>query len=255
MKSHQRYFIKLAYNGKAYHGWQWQENAITVQQVIEEAFSTILGGKIAITGAGRTDTGVHARDFYAHFDLEEQIEAAEWIEKVYKLNSFLPKDIFIFDIFPVKHDVHARFSAVSRTYEYLLSMRKDPFLAESAWQVHAELDLVQMNKGAAILQEYSDFTSFSKLHTQVKTNNCNVMQASWEQQGHLLVFTIKADRFLRNMVRAIVGTLVDLGKGRISLNDYRQIIEAKNRSRAGMSVPAHALYLIDIEYPEYISCK
>jgi len=250
MSSNYRYFIKLAYKGTAYHGWQWQDNAITVQQVIEEALSTIFGNRIAITGAGRTDTGVHAREFYAHFDLELQLSDKDLAEKVYKLNSFLPSDIYIFDMFPVKSDTHARFSALSRTYEYLITSRKDPFNTELAWLVYHDLDLDLMNEGAAFLLEYTDFTSFSKLHTQVSTNNCDVMKAGWEQKDNLLIFTIQADRFLRNMVRAIVGTLVDLGRGKIKLDEFSAVIEAKDRSEAGLSVPAHGLYLTDIKYPD-----
>ncbi len=248
MSTNYRYFIKLAYNGKAYHGWQVQDNAISVQQVLEDAFSTIFGNPIAITGAGRTDTGVHARKFYAHFELDKQLSDDEVTEKLFKLNNFLPKDILLFDISPVKPDIHARFSAISRTYEYVISTRKDPFNDEFSWLVYHKLDVDKMNEGAAILLEYKDFTSFSKLHTQVKTNNCDVKEAFWEQKGDLLIFTIKADRFLRNMVRAIVGTLVDLGRGKINLEEFRTIIEAKDRSEAGLSVPAQGLYLIDIEY-------
>lgn len=250
MGSKYRYFVKLAYKGKAYHGWQMQDNAITVQQVLEEAFSTIFDTKIAITGAGRTDTGVHTRKFYAHFDLGKQLSDDELTTRLFKLNSYLPSDIYLFDMFPVKGDTHARFSALSRTYEYLITSRKDPFNTDLAWLVHHELDVDKMNEGAALLSEYTDFTSFSKLHTQVKTNNCDVMMAGWEQKDGLLVFTIQADRFLRNMVRAIVGTLVDLGRKKIDLDEFRSVIEAKDRAEAGLSVPAHGLYLTDIEYPD-----
>ena len=247
-----RYFIKLAYKGTAYHGWQWQENALSVQQLLEEALSTIFNHEIAVTGAGRTDTGVHAREFYAHFDHDQDFTLSELEEKVYKLNSFLPKDIAVFEIFRVKEDAHARFDALSRTYEYRITTRKDPFNSDSAWYNRADLDVDMMNKGAKILLEYTDFTSFSKLHTEVKTNNCNLKKAGWETKGHLLVFTITADRFLRNMVRSVVGTLIELGRGRISLMEMRSIIEARDRSKAGMSVPAHGLYLVNVEYPEGI---
>ena len=247
-----RYFIKLAYKGTAYHGWQWQENALSVQQVLEEALSTILNHKVAVTGAGRTDTGVHAREFYAHFDHDQDFILSELVEKVYKLNSFLPKDISVFDIFRVKEDAHARFDALSRTYEYWITTRKDPFNSDSAWYNHADLDIDMMNEGAKILLEYTDFTSFSKLHTEVKTNNCKLMEAGWERKGHLLVFKITADRFLRNMVRSIIGTLIELSRGRISLVEMRNIIEAMDRSKAGMSVPAHGLYLVSVEYPAEI---
>ncbi|MEN8225605.1 MAG: tRNA pseudouridine(38-40) synthase TruA [Bacteroidota bacterium] len=250
--SKQRYFIKLAYNGTAYHGWQWQDNAVTVQQVVEEAMSTIFREKIEVTGAGRTDAGVHATEFFAHFDLQQKLDAGGLEEKVFKLNSFLPEDVFVFDIIAVKEQVHARFDAMSRTYEYIITTRRDPFRKDMGWFVYGHLDLDRMNEGAAILSEYTDFTSFSKLHTQVKTNNCNIMKARWERQDHLLVFTIRADRFLRNMVRAIVGTLVEMGKGKIDADGLRRIIEAKDRSEAGLSVPAQGLFLTGIEYPEEV---
>ena len=249
MSSNNRYFIKLAYNGKAYHGWQRQENAISIQQVLEESVSTIFGEAIDITGAGRTDTGVHATEFYAHFDSEREYPKEVLAEKAFKLNSFLPADIYIFNIIQVHHEHHARFSAISRSYEYHITRRKDPFRRDLAWFVHGELDVDLMNKAAAVLKEYRDFTSFSKLHTQVKTNNCNVMEAYWEEDDHQLIFHIKADRFLRNMVRAIVGTLLEVGRGKLSLEDFKRVIEAKNRSEAGLSVPAHGLYLVRINYP------
>ena len=244
-----RYFLKLAYNGSNYHGWQRQENAISVQQVLEEAVSTIFGEQIDITGAGRTDTGVHATEFFAHFVTTRRFRKDFLSENVFILNSFLPADIYVFDIYQVDTEFHASFSAHSRTYEYHIIRRKDPFLSELAWFVHGKLDVDRMNKAAAVLKDYRDFTSFSKLHTQVKTNNCELMAAGWEQKDHLLVFTIKADRFLRNMVRAIVGTLVDVGRGKINIDEFRQIIEAQDRSEAGLSVPAHGLYLVKIEYP------
>ena len=244
-----RYFIKLAYNGKAYHGWQRQENAISIQQVMEEGLSAIFGEPLEITGSGRTDTGVHATEFYAHFDSSSAFTEEELSAKAFKLNSYLPADIYIFNIVQVHLEHHARFSAISRTYEYHIARRKDPFRCDLAWFLHGELDLDLMNKAAAVLKEYRDFTSFSKLHTQVKTNNCHVMEAKWEEKGHLLVFTIKADRFLRNMVRAIVGTLIDVGRGKISLEEFKAIIEAKDRSEAGLSVPAQGLFLVKIEYP------
>lgn len=245
-----RYFIKLSYNGSAYHGWQLQDNAVTVQQIIEDGLCKIFGMEISVTGAGRTDTGVHAKIFYAHFDLVEEFHDDVLDKFTFKLNSFLPGDIYIHKIFSVKPDLHARFSALSRTYEYRITTRKDPFSQSDAWYVYGSLDVDIMNEGAAILHEYTDFTSFSKLHTQVKTNNCKIMHAKWERRDHMLIFTIKADRFLRNMVRAIVGTLVDMGREKIDTREFRRIIEAKNRSEAGLSVPAHGLFLIDIEYGE-----
>ncbi|MDT8393672.1 MAG: tRNA pseudouridine(38-40) synthase TruA [Bacteroidales bacterium] len=250
MAETQRYFIKLAFNGKAYHGWQRQENALTVQQVLEEGLALIFGTKLALTGAGRTDTGVHATKFYAHFDLSVRLTDDELGKKVLKLNSYLPGDIFVFEIRPVHPHAHARFDAISRTYEYIITTRKDPFRQDAAWYVYGELDVAKMNEAAKLLNDYTDFTSFSKLHTQVKTNNCRIMEAHWEEDGSLLVFRIKADRFLRNMVRAIVGTLIDIGRGRIDTGDFKRIIEARNRSEASLSVPAHGLYLINIEYPD-----
>lgn len=256
MESANRYFIKLAYWGAAYHGWQMQDNAISVQQKLEEGLSIMFREKVSVTGAGRTDTGVHAKEFFAHFNLERSFSSAELDKIAFKLNGFLPNDIYIESIFPVAADSHARFDALSRTYHYLISPRKDPFHTHSAWLVYGALDIEKMNRGAEILFDYTDFTSFSKLHTDVKTNNCKIMEAYWEKQDHLLLFHIKADRFLRNMVRAIVGTLVDLGKDRIEADDIKRIIEAKNRSQAGMSVPAHGLYLAGIEYPEgIVSCS
>jgi len=243
-----RYFIKLAYNGTNYHGWQVQENALSIQQVIEDGLSLKLGHHIKVVGAGRTDTGVHAEEFYAHFDMNEKgIENREKL--VFNLNSYFPDDISILDIFLVKPEVHARFSALSRTYEYRISRIKNPFLQEFTYYYTADLNLELMNQGANILIEYEDFTSFSKLHTQVKTNNCKMIYAKWEMKNDLLVFTVTADRFLRNMVRAIVGTLLDLGKNRIDLDGLRTIIENKNRSDAGFSVPAKGLFLTNIQYP------
>lgn len=250
MESNHRYFIKLAYNGAAYHGWQWQDNALSVQEALEKGMETIFGLNISLTGAGRTDTGVHAREFYAHFNLEKELSHEECSKAAFKLNSLLPADIYIFNIIPVGKDVHARFDAISRTYEYFITRRKDPFRRGLAWYVWGALDVEKMNHAAAILHEYNDFTSFSKLHTQVKTNNCRIVHAAWKEQEHLLVFTITADRFLRNMVRAIVGTLIDIGRGRYEVEEIRNIIEAKDRSLAGLSVPAHGLYLSRVEYPE-----
>lgn len=245
-----RYFIKLAYNGKAYHGWQRQDNALSVQQVMEEGLRLIFGEEAGVTGAGRTDTGVHATKFFAHFDLSLELSGTALEARRFKLNNYLPGDIYVFDIWQVDPQAHARFDALSRTYEYIITTRKDPFRQDSAWYLHGSLDISRMNEAAKVLYEYNDFTSFSKLHTQVKTNNCRIMEAHWVKQDNLLVFKIRADRFLRNMVRAIVGTLVDIGKGKIGPDDLRDIIEARDRSEAGLSVPAHGLYLVDIEYPD-----
>jgi tRNA pseudouridine38-40 synthase len=246
-----RYLIQLAYNGTNYHGWQVQPNALTVQEVLEKGVSVLTGQKVEITGAGRTDTGVHASFFVAHFELTACIENPQQL--TVKLNSFLPNDISIIQIFPVEAELHARFSALSRTYRYYLSEHKEPFRKEFTARCHYPLDMERMNEAAALLLNYNDFTSFSKLHTDVKTNLCKVMKAEWKRENGLMVFEIKADRFLRNMVRAITGTLIDIGRGKISIPDFISIIEAKDRGEAGTSVEAKGLFLIDIEYPEPIN--
>ncbi|MFO7615486.1 MAG: tRNA pseudouridine(38-40) synthase TruA [Bacteroidales bacterium] len=248
-----RYFIHLAYNGSPFHGWQVQENAPSVQGVITHALQSILHQEINLVGCGRTDTGVHARDYYAHFDLEEGKTKDELDNLAYRLNRFLKDDIVIFRIFPVPQHLHARFSAHTRTYEYHIHTRKDPFLQEYSWYVHPEPDIARMNKGANLLLKTDDFTSFSKLHSAAKTNICKVTYAQWDQSGHRIIFSITADRFLRNMVRAIVGTLVDLGHGKISLEDLQKIIEGKDRSLAGESVPAKGLFLSRVVYPQQLS--
>ncbi len=245
----QRYFIYLAYNGANYHGWQSQPNATSVQQTLEEALSMILRQPIAVVGAGRTDTGVHASMMIAHFDIEQPLDNLEsWAER---LNRVLPKDISIHYIRPVTQEAHARFSATSRMYKYYVSTAKDPFLGHIRCKVHGNFDIDKMNEAAKILFEYIDFTSFSRLHTDVKTNNCQIMQAYWEQTSPTdMVFTIQADRFLRNMVRAIVGTLLLIGRGKLSLDDFRLIIEGKNRGKAGDSAVGQALFLVDVTYPD-----
>ena len=244
-----RYFIQLAYNGSRYHGWQVQENAPSVQEAITNALQLICHTEINLVGCGRTDTGVHAREYYAHFELEENRTQDELDELAYRLNRFLKDDIVIFHIFPVPADLHARFSAHTRTYEYHIHTRKDPFLQEYSWYVHPEPDIARMNEGANLLLKTDDFTSFSKLHSAAKTNICKVTYAQWDQSGHCLIFTITADRFLRNMVRAIVGTLVDLGHGKVSMKDFQDIIKGKDRSLAGESVPAIGLFLVKVKYP------
>jgi len=246
-----RYFIQLSYKGTNYHGWQFQPNAISVQEVLVKAFSTILREEIEITGAGRTDTGVHAIDFMAHFDTK--IENIHLDDKfIFKINSYLPKDIAIHKIIPVLKEAHARFDAISRTYNYYIHQKKDPFLLESSSFIPQDLDVEAMNTASNLLFNFIDFTSFSKLHTDVKTNNCKITEAFWRQENHKLIFTISADRFLRNMVRAIVGTLLEVGKHKLTINDFTQIIESKNRSKAGVSVPAQGLFLSSINYPKHI---
>ena len=245
-----RYFIYLSYNGKPFSGWQIQPNGITVQQRIEEALSTILRRPMSIVGAGRTDAGVHAQLMVAHFDSEEPISDLPFLAD--KLNRLLPKDIAIDRIVPVAPDAHARFDATSRTYKYYLTAKKNPFNYDLVYRYIGKLDYDLMNEACRVLFEYTDFTSFSKLHTDVKTNNCRIMEAGWKQEGDVWVFTIRADRFLRNMVRAIVGTLLEVGRGKLSLSGFREVIEAKDRGRAGTSAPGHALYLVDVTYPEKI---
>jgi tRNA pseudouridine38-40 synthase len=244
----QRYFLQCSYKGTNYHGWQIQPNAISVQEVFEDALSRILREKIAVVGAGRTDTGVHASFYILHFEVENQV--SEKLDIVYKLNSFLPHDIAVQKVWTVNEEAHARFSATSRTYKYYISIEKNPFGNETSYQYLKPLDIVKMNAAALLLFDYEDFTSFSRLHTDVKTNNCKIMQAEWKVEEKQIVFTIKADRFLRNMVRAIVGTLLEVGKGKLTTEQFCEIIEKKDRGAAGASAPAQGLFLVDIEYPE-----
>lgn len=242
-----RYFIRLGYKGAAYHGWQVQPHDTSVQQVIEEALATLLQAPTPITGAGRTDAGVNARLMVAHFDTERPI--ADFNRLVHSLNAILPPDIAIYSITAVHDDAHARFDATSRTYKYFAVTGKDPFRYPLAWKCPPGLDFDLMNEAAAKLLEYTDFTSFSKLHTDVKTNNCRITHAAWAHEDDQWVFTITADRFLRNMVRAIVGTLVEVGRHKITVEQFCDIIERKDRCAAGTSMPGHALFLWDITYP------
>lgn len=244
-----RFFIQLSYNGKAYHGWQNQPNAISVQEVLEKALSTILKTKVAIMAAGRTDAGVHAVQMFAHFDLDKHLQPEDL---VYKLNSFLPKDIAVTSVFEVQPEAHARFDALRRTYHYKIATTKNVFNYDFAYQLPLPLDVEAMNEACKILFEYRDFQCFSKRNTDVKTYNCDIKEAFWTTTKDQLVFTITADRFLRNMVRAIVGTMVNIGLGKMKPMDLHHIIVSKNRSEAGFSVPAHGLYLVEIVYPETI---
>lgn len=243
-----RYFIQLCYNGKAYHGWQMQENAITVQEVVNKSLGTILREDINVLGAGRTDTGVHAEFYMAHFDVSSKISDKK--QFLNRINKVLPHDIAVQDIFSVSHDANARFDAVSRTYEYRISKIKNPFIEDFSWEYKIHVDIDKMNHAAGLLFEFDDFTSFSKLGTQVATNNCKIMEAKWVDASNSFIFRIKADRFLRNMVRAIVGTLIDVGLSKLNSEEFCRIIESKNRSLAGFSVPARGLFLTDIEYPQ-----
>jgi len=240
-----RYFIELSYNGKNYHGWQIQPDAISVQEKINNALSTVYQKDIQIVGAGRTDTGVHASQMFAHFDIDKLID--DNLE--FKLNSILPNDIFIKAIFLVDDEKHARFDALSRSYEYKIWLGRNPFLLDFSWQIHSQKpNVTLMNEAAKLLLDYEDFESFSKVKTNVHTFNCNVTEAFWVQKDNQLTFHISANRFLRNMVRAIVGTLLDVGLEKISISDFKKIIESKNRSNAGLSVPAKGLFLTQIKY-------
>ena len=246
-----RYFIRFAYDGTAYCGWQVQPNGLSVQEVLTKALCTKLRTEdIEIVAAGRTDAGVHARNMVAHFDVEDRLPAG--LDLVNKLNSLLPSDISVIEIREVKPEVHARFDALSRRYEYHLVLQKDVFRHPFAMRIYNPLDFDRMNEAAKILFEYTDFTSFSKLHTDVKTNNCKIMAARWEQREEEWIFIVEADRFLRNMVRAIVGTLLEVGRGKMTIDEFRQVIDAKNRCNAGSSVPAKGLFLVEVAYPENI---
>lgn len=248
-----RYFIRLSYDGKNYHGWQIQPGAITVQEVLNKALTTLLRVPTEVVGAGRTDAGVNASMMIAHFDTDVQFSDIQedknsLYQLRYRLNKLLPPDIAIHDIYPVADDMHARFSATSRTYHYYITTEKSPF-EPYAYRFPQPLDFEKMNEACKVLFDYIDFTSFSKLHTDVKTNNCKIMEARWEQISPIKwQFTIKADRFLRNMVRAIVGTLIDVGRGAITIQQFREIIEKKDRCSAGTSVPGNALFLCKVEY-------
>ncbi|TVQ90344.1 MAG: tRNA pseudouridine(38-40) synthase TruA [Bacteroidetes bacterium] len=247
-----RYFIELRFDGTNYHGWQIQPNANSIQQTLQTALSTLLKENTELTGSGRTDTGVHATHFTAHFDSKSTPEKIKRIDLVYKLNRILPPDIAIINARQVNKDAHARYSALSRSYEYFICRRKDPFFINRAWPMERKLDFDAMQKATEILFEYNDFEAFTKANTQVNHFKCNILYAEWCQEGHIWKFRIKADRFLRNMVRAIVGTITDVGLGKITVEKMKEIIESKNRSNAGYSVPGCGLYFIGAEYPPEI---
>ena len=244
-----RYFIEIAYNGKNYHGWQLQPDAITVQEVLEKTMTTILRQEIKVVGAGRTDAGVHAKQLFAHFDFDE-IESLSELQ--FKLNSLLPKDISVQQKFHVKEDAHARFDALEREYEYKVTLKKNPFHEDFAYLIHHIPNIDLMNKAASDLLNYKNFQCFSRSNTDVKTYNCTIEKAFWKEENSQLIFTISADRFLRNMVRAIVGTLLDVGFEKTSLEEFHEIIKSKNRSKAGTSAPAKGLYLTKVVYSENI---
>ena len=248
-----RYFIELSYNGKNYHGWQIQPNEISIQETIEKAMSVLLKEDLSVVGCGRTDTGVHASQFFLHFDCQSPIDK----EKLkFRLNSFLPEDIAIFQIISVDNDAHARFQAMSRSYQYKISLEKDVFQKDLSLEIsHSALDVDMMNKAAIMLMDYTDFKCFSRSKTDVKTYECSITEAYWIAHGNQLIFNISANRFLRNMVRAIVGTLLEVGKGRMSLEGFKNVIESRDRKMAGASVKAKGLFLTAVVYPKHIFNK
>ena len=249
-----RYFLKLAYNGTDFHGWQMQQGASSIQEEISTHISTILRQKISIMGCGRTDAGVHASQFYAHFDLDSKIELPYDL-LVHKLNTMLHSNIAIQEILEVKDDAHARFDATKRTYKYIITRVKDPFHSDLCYKLNVELDLQKMNKACELLLGEHDFGCFCKAQTQNHTNICTVHEAFWVQKEEQVIFQISANRFLRNMVRAVVGTMLEIGRGKTEVEELKQIIESKSRSEAGRSVPAHGLYLTHVEYPSEIFLK
>lgn len=244
-----RYFIELSYDGKEYHGWQIQQNAYTVQEALENGLSTLLKTPIGIMGSGRTDTGVHASQQFAHFDSPIELDKLAFLKKI---NGILPPTIAVHNLLAVKEDAHARFDAISRSYIYKITLAKNPFFKDSHWMFYKALDVEKLNEASSILKEYKDFESFSRVHTDVNTFLCQLFETKWEQNGYELLFSIKANRFLRGMVRTIVGTLVEVGTGKISTDDFRRIIESKNRKQAKAAAPAQGLYLCRVEYPESI---
>lgn len=240
-----RYFLEISYKGTQYHGWQLQPNALSVQEVLINSVSLILQEEVDIIGAGRTDAGVHATQMFAHFDSNICLPD----EFVYKLNSVLPDDIVIHQCFQVNKNAHARFDAVYRSYEYHIFLGRNPFFLETTWQLYQQtFDIEKMNTAASVLYDYTDFECFSKVQTDVKTFHCTIKNAEWKLDNNQLTFYITANRFLRNMVRAIVGTLLEVGLGKMSLEEFRSVIESKKRSNAGVSVPAKGLFLTEVKY-------
>ncbi|GHU85445.1 tRNA pseudouridine synthase A [Bacteroidia bacterium] len=258
-----KYFIELAYNGENFSGWQKQPNASTIQEELERVLNIVFNEKIETVGCGRTDAGVNASQFFAHFSTEQIISNNQLISEnnsiiahnngksidiVSKINKIIDKNIVIYKIFKVDDDLHARFSAKSRTYKYFILLKKNPFKQQFSYYIPHTLDINKMNEACVKLHDYTNFSAFSKLHTQTFTNNCKILKAQWIRNEDELVFTIQADRFLRNMVRAIVGTMLDVGSEKINIDDFCKIIESNDRSQAGFSVPAHALYLASVTY-------
>lgn len=238
----------MCYRGSNYNGWQVQPNSSSIQESVQKCLSILLREEISVIGCGRTDTGVHARNFFAHFNTDSEL-LNDTEKLVYKINKFLPPDILIYSFHRMHDEAHSRFDAVSRTYKYYISERKEVFMADYCWQWKFNLDIELMNSAAKLLLNFVDFTSFSKLHTDVKTNICHISEANWNIENNMLVFTISADRFLRNMVRSIVGTLIDVGRKKITPDDFSQVIEKQDRTEAGMSAPAQGLFLENVIYP------
>jgi len=247
----QRYILTLSYKGTNYHGWQEQPNAKTIQGELKRVLKMLFHHKICLHGAGRTDAGVHASFFVAHFDKLGKL-ITDKQKFINSMNGILPNDIVIHDCFPVEHEFHARFSAVARTYKYFINLVPNPFSTDYSYYYKYPLDVDLMNKAAEILIEYDDFKSFEKLHSNNKTSICKLSQAQWEKKDNQLIFTITADRFLRNMVRSIIGTMIDIGRGKITHEDFREIIEKRDRQASGTSAKAHGLFLTNIQYPQEI---
>ncbi|TLU99402.1 tRNA pseudouridine(38-40) synthase TruA [Dyadobacter luticola] len=241
-----RYFLEFSYRGTAYNGWQKQNNALGVQQVLEEALAKVLRMNIELTGSSRTDTGVHAEQQFAHFDFDN-IENPEVV--LYKLNGIVPRDIAVHQIFPVPDDVNSRFAATYRKYEYRITRRKNPFLIDLSYLLKGEINIPRMNEAAALLLKHIDFESFSKIHTNVNNFHCTITEARWEDRGEKIIFHIQANRFLRGMVRALVGTMLEVGRGKISVQDFEEIILAGDRKKAGAQAPAEGLFLVEVGYP------
>ena len=243
-----RYFMHMAFDGSDYCGWQIQPRELTVQQVMEKALSLLLREEVSVTGAGRTDTGVHASYFIAHFDLGKGDPSSD--QFLFKLNRYLPPDIVVYRIWQVQPEMHARFSAISRTYHYHISSLKPLYTRNYSLHVFGRLDIEEIDRCCEVIRSTIDFTSFSKLHTDVKTNNCQIMEVKWKEEESGYLFEIKADRFLRNMVRSLAGTLLNVGQGKLDKDGFKRIVEAKDRGKAGQSAPAHALFLVQVEYKD-----
>ncbi|MFD2033658.1 tRNA pseudouridine(38-40) synthase TruA [Belliella marina] len=244
-----RYFLEIAYKGTHYHGWQFQNNAVSVQETIEKAISILLRTTVSIVGSGRTDTGVHASQQFAHFDFVGDLDEFDFLKKI---NSLLPRDIAIYSLKEVKAEAHSRFDAQWRSYVYKITLRKTPFEGELSWHYFRPLDLEKMNEAAALLVPHQDFECFSKVKTDVSHFGCKIKEAYWEQNGHELLFHITANRFLRGMVRAIVGTLADVGEGKLSKSGFQAVLDSRDRNQAGSSAPAKGLYLCQVSYPRHI---